>query len=159
MPYALLIDDDVSFSRSLVAHVETRGLELLAAPTWEEGLELFLTLSPDLVIADYNLPGTESGLELLLKIKRLRPGTRVILISGYLEEDEVAAVADSTLVERAVRKSPAEMATIADEIASAAANATEQTDWVAVAGGYESGALDEAEVQRLLAVLRRPSGG
>lgn len=158
MPYALLIDDEQDLIQSVRALVDAQGLELLTAASWNEGFDLFLTLSPDVVIADYNLIGIETGLELLLKVKQLRPGVRVVLLSGYLTDAEVSAVEASAVVERALRKNGAGMAAVAEEIREASQRAAEPTDWVSVATGYQSGAFDDSEIQLLLGQLRRPVG-
>jgi CheY-like chemotaxis protein len=158
MPYALLIDDDVALVQSVVALAEAFDVELLTATAWQDGLDLFITLSPDLVIADYNLPGSDSGLQLLLEAKQLRPGIRVVLLSGYLTEEQIQAVGSSRLVERALRKNPAGMEAVSEELQGAKERAGAATDWVRVAEGYESAVFDDGEISRLMTELRGAAG-
>ena len=111
----LLVDDE-----ELVRGVETRmlaalGIEVLAAPTAEQALELASERSGDLACAllDLNLPGM-GGLELCGHLRRLRPELPVLFASGYPDE-EIAFDGsagrtgflpkpyDATTVERALR--------------------------------------------------------
>lgn len=131
MAYALLIDDDAEILRSAVAAVEASGLALLTASTWDEGLEKFYAHSPELVISDYNLPGSDMGLSLLVEIARLRPSTKLILISGYLNESDAAQLRSLGLVDDVMSKNdPVETARIiVSEVRQAAERAKSPTDW------------------------------
>ena len=51
---------------------------------WQEALELFRVNGYELVVADYNLPDTQHGLQLLARMKLLVPTSKLILISGAL---------------------------------------------------------------------------
>ena len=60
----LVIDDEELITRSLKQHLEQEGYEVLTAGDGEEGLQKFMTESPDLIILDLNMPGM-SGMETL----------------------------------------------------------------------------------------------
>lgn len=157
MSYALLIDDDVSLVQSIKETVEARGLEIATAATWDEGLELFHSMSPDLVIADYNLPGSKMGLQLLYEIAHLRPSVRLVLFSAFLNEADVEKVLALGLVDRAFRKtSPVVTAReVMSEVAAAAVRSNEPTDWAAFgrAAGRRS-AVSESSLAALDSYLR-----
>lgn len=133
MSYALLIDDDPEITRSASDLVSSQGLLLETAATWDEGLEKFYAYSPDLVISDFNLPGSEMGLKLLLTISKLRPSVRVILLSAYLNEEDAAKIRELNLVHDVVNKTyPITTAKrILREVKQAADLADRATDWVA----------------------------
>lgn len=135
MAYALLIDDDTGLTEGLSQLARSEGLELQTADSWDAGLALFHSTRPVLVIADYNLPGSLHGLRLLLTMRRLRPSVRMLLVSAYLNESDVASVVGLGLVDRVLRKLDA-VATnrvVLEEIREAAAHADDDTDWVAFA--------------------------
>lgn len=157
MVYALLIDDDTQITQSAIDLVRDQGLTLETANSWDEGLEKFYALSPDLVISDFNLPGSEMGLNLLLKISKLRPSVRLILLSAYLNEEDADRIRELDLVHDVVRKiSPVETARrIIEEVRQASLRAGEPTDWkgfAAAAGRIQE--VDEGALEALDRYLR-----
>jgi CheY-like chemotaxis protein len=165
MSYALLIDDDTGLTSGLAQLASSEGLELLTANSWEAGLALFHATRPVLVIADYNLPGSDHGLRLLLAISRLRPSVRLLLVSAYLSESDVARVEELGLVDRVLRKLDAidTNRALLEEIRDAAGHAGDDTDWVAFAeANRRSAAVSEDDFRRLdefLQSSRLPGAG
>ncbi|MEU7779332.1 response regulator [Micromonospora parva] len=156
MSYALLIDDDADLVSSIKEAVESRGLEITTATSWEQGLELFHAMAPDLVIADYNLPGSKHGLQLLYEISRLRPSVRLVLFSAYLNDANIKEVMRLGLVDRAFRKtSPVSTArAVMDEVAEASKRASLPTDWAAFGRAASERSVVSAEaLERLDAYL------
>ena len=100
----LLIDDNEEFSRSVISLFEGEGIRLDWAHEWDEGVGLFRVVLHELVIADYNLPGSPNGLKLLAKLKPLRPSTVFILISGALTSKAEALVKRTPLVDEYLTK-------------------------------------------------------
>ena len=135
MGFALLIDDDQSLLQSIRRLADLSYLRLDTATTWEEGLSLFHVLAPSVVIADYHMPNSRNGLQLLAEIKRLRPSVRLVLVSAYINDEDVERVEALNIVDRALRKIDATMTVdnILDEIRCANENDDEHTDWVAFA--------------------------
>lgn len=81
----LLVDDHRDIIRLLHSSLDTLGheLEIIEAPSGEEALlEAFGKV--DLLIADYRLPGM-TGLELMAKVTKRQPDTKVILITGITD--------------------------------------------------------------------------
>ena len=138
MALALLVNDDQQLVASVAASAGTSGLDLITATSWDEGLALFHVLSPELVIADYNMPGSRMGLQLLAEIRRLRPSVRLVLVSGYLDAQDMTQVATLDLVDRTLTKGSAvETAqAILGEIRTASESAPGPTDWPAFARAY-----------------------
>lgn len=151
----LIIDDDVGLLNSWTRLANSRGLQVSTASSWDEGLALFHVLSPDLVIADYNLPGSKHGLRLLAMIRRLRPSVRLLLISGAVEPSTLAQVEPSDVVDRVLSKGETAEATevVMKEIRDASDRSGDRTDWRAFATaflraeGMATGDLDEIDSQ------------
>ena len=131
---ALLIDDDIDLLDTWTRLAKAKGFTVATASTWDQGLALFHVLSPDLVIADYNLPGSAHGLKLLAEIRTLRPSVRLVLISGAVEPSELKKVEQLGIVHRVLSKGDSATATFAvlDEIERTASQAQLPTDWESV---------------------------
>ncbi len=81
MANILVIDDDDSIRFSLKMALEDANHQVDASPDGAAGLALFVATAPDLVITDIFMPEKE-GLETIDAIKRIRPETKIIAISG-----------------------------------------------------------------------------
>ena len=155
-PSTLIIDDDEDILNSVRRLSRAVGHEVLIAATWKEGLALFHALSPDLVIADYNLPGSQHGLKLLAEIRSVRPSVRLILISGIVEPNSLTMAASLAVVDRVLSKgdSTATLEVLLEEIGRAAEGARRTTDWRAVARAHVSASnLDQQEFERIDALF------
>lgn len=88
MRRVLIVDDHDIVRRGLkeVFADEFPEMEACEAENSHKALELVATQQWDIVLLDINIPG-RSGLEVLEEIKRLRPETPVLVISGYAEEE------------------------------------------------------------------------
>ena len=148
-----MIDDDVNLLESIRRTADVSGWKLDTASSWEEGLSLFHVLAPNLVIADYHMPNSRHGLQLLHEIRRLRPSVRVILVSAYFNDDDVEKIMNLNVVDRALRKIDATktMAELLEEIEAANGREDEETDWIEFAKARvrawdsSSEALDELD--------------
>lgn len=80
----LIVDDQAPFRSAARMVVElTDGFEVLAeAETGEEAVEKALSLEPDLVLMDVNLPGID-GLEATRQILVDASSIRVVVLSTY----------------------------------------------------------------------------
>jgi ActR/RegA family two-component response regulator len=135
MASALLIDDDEGLLASIRRAAEAKGLDLATAADWDEGLALFQILGPNLVVADYNLPGSRHGLQLLAEVAQLRPSVRLILVSGALTAADLQKVEGLGLVDRVLAKTGS-ASRLVEEISSAASRAEEAIDWAAGAEAF-----------------------
>jgi CheY-like chemotaxis protein len=80
----LLVDDNrdgLLVRRSLLEEV---GYRVQIATNGEEGLKLFETSPFDVVVTDYRMPRMDGG-ELIQRIRQLKPNTRIILLSGFVD--------------------------------------------------------------------------
>ncbi|GBD96516.1 MAG TPA: sigma-54-dependent Fis family transcriptional regulator [Nitrospirae bacterium] len=88
----LVIDDEEFITRALRQHLEKEDREVLTAGTGEEGLEIFKTDVPDIVILDLNMPGI-SGIDTLKSIRKLSSDVVVIIITAHGDiETAVSAI-------------------------------------------------------------------
>lgn len=77
----LVVDDNASLLRFLVAAFAANGCSVTPAAAAEQALELLSAEPFDLVVSDIKMPGL-SGLDLLRAVKGKQPGTPVVLITG-----------------------------------------------------------------------------
>jgi DNA-binding NarL/FixJ family response regulator len=84
----LVVDDQAPFRQAARAVVSlTPGFEVVGeAVTGEEAVELARFMEPDVVLMDVKLPGID-GLAACRAIVDDHPGTTVLLLSTYQEED------------------------------------------------------------------------
>jgi DNA-binding response OmpR family regulator len=77
----LLIDDDDLVRTTIQSILESAGYEVIQAADGEQGVDVYRTHAPDLVITDILMPNKE-GIETIRDLKRCDPAPRVIAISG-----------------------------------------------------------------------------
>lgn len=78
----LIIDDEPGIRDSLETLLMLEGFSVEMAAEGASGLDLLASRQYDLLLLDLALPG-ESGIDLLPRIKRLRPELPVIMITAY----------------------------------------------------------------------------
>ena len=109
----LLVDDEEGIQLLYREEFEEEGFEVISAYNGDEALEKFNKESLDLVILDINMPGM-SGIEVLRRMKEIKPDLPVILSSAYQEykqdfstwasEDYIVKSANMEELKNAVRK-------------------------------------------------------
>ena len=82
----LVIDDDASVRKFLVAALTEAGHSVAAAEDGARGIEIFRAHPCDIVLTDVRMPGI-SGLEVLKTVKQLSPGAEVIVITAHASLD------------------------------------------------------------------------
>ncbi|AFL88255.1 response regulator with CheY-like receiver, AAA-type ATPase, and DNA-binding domains [Terriglobus roseus DSM 18391] len=78
----LIIDDEAAIRDSLEALLTLEGFTVDLAPEGISGLEALAGGQYDLLLLDLSMPG-ESGIDLLPRIKRMRPELPVIMITAF----------------------------------------------------------------------------
>jgi DNA-binding NarL/FixJ family response regulator len=95
---ALIVDDSEAFLASARRLLESQGVEIVGtSANATEGLDLAVTLSPDLALVDVEL-GEEDGIALAGELRSRSPSTRVILISTYGYDEMRDLIATSSAV-------------------------------------------------------------
>jgi two-component system, sensor histidine kinase and response regulator len=84
----LLVDDDTALLEALSEALRLRmdAAEIAVCDSASAALEQIASVDYDAIVADIKMPGMD-GLELLSRIKELRPDTPTILITGHGEHD------------------------------------------------------------------------
>ncbi len=82
----LIVDDEEIIVRLLSMSLKSDGYETVCAYNGEQGLEVFKSEAPDIVVTDIKMPGMD-GLELLKKIKEINAETEVIIVTGHGDID------------------------------------------------------------------------
>ncbi len=78
----VVIDDEVNAAAALETLLREDGYEVSRAADGRQGLALLERTEADIVLTDLRMPGMD-GLELLGRIKEMRPQTMVILMTAY----------------------------------------------------------------------------
>jgi CheY-like chemotaxis protein len=92
----LCVDDQPLVLKARQWVLELAGYSVLTATNAPEGMELFRHERVDLVLTDHLLPG-ESGSDLAIEMKRLRPEIPIAMLSGLADRPEDATAADMFL--------------------------------------------------------------
>lgn len=77
----LCIDDNELLLECYKEFLRAFGFEVLSASRGREGLELARLSRVDVVVLDYRMPEMD-GLQVVTELRRIRPGTPIILHSG-----------------------------------------------------------------------------
>jgi CheY-like chemotaxis protein len=80
----LLVDDNRQGLIARKSLLQELGYHITTAVNGEEAWELFSTQNFDVVVTDYKMPRMD-GVELIKRIRQEHAGTRIILLSGFVE--------------------------------------------------------------------------
>ena len=87
----LVVDDHASVRMVLVAHLESAGYTVVEAQDGQEAVDVFRR-DPDgidCVLLDHNMPKMD-GEEVLVELQKIRSDVRVVLNSGFTEDEMLA---------------------------------------------------------------------
>ena len=89
----LFIEDEETLRHAVAEMLRKNGFQVYEAADGDAGLELFGALEAeiDVVLLDLNLP-RRSGQEVLIELRRLRPGLKVVLATTSSRESVLAAM-------------------------------------------------------------------
>ncbi|MDB5728837.1 MAG: hypothetical protein JWQ00_2042 [Noviherbaspirillum sp.] len=83
----LVVDDELALREVLVEMLDLLGYEVLAAADASQGLQLAQAAPRiDLLVTDVGLAGDMNGRQFAGAARRLRPGLKVLFITGYAEK-------------------------------------------------------------------------
>lgn len=81
----LVVDDDVDNAQSLGELFEMEGHHVTVAHSGEAAIAAYVSTAFDLAFMDVMMPG-KNGVESFLEIRKLRPGSKVYMMTGYSVE-------------------------------------------------------------------------
>jgi len=86
----LVVDDEDTVRTIIGEMIKALGFDLLTAVDGLEGIEVFKQHADviDLVILDMSMPNVD-GEEAFKEIQKIRPGARVVLTSGYTQQETI----------------------------------------------------------------------
>src|SRR5437016_357758 len=93
MPYSVMLVDDHKIMRDGIKAILARGSEfnvIAEGGTGAEALQMCRHRQPDLVLMDIGLPGL-NGIEITSELRRISPGSKVIILSMYDDEHSVVS--------------------------------------------------------------------
>lgn len=92
MPTLLVIEDELEIIDSLKDYFKLHGVEVLSAPTGEQGLTLLEEKKPDMVLLDMKLGAGISGLEVLRRAKAMNTTAKIVVVTA-VDDQNVATMA------------------------------------------------------------------
>ena len=101
----LIVDDEESVGLGMSEMLKDQGFEAAYVTSGREALEAVRQRAYDVIFMDIVMPGM-NGLETFREINRLRPGSRVILFTGYFRdaEDVITRGVEEGMVDEFIRK-------------------------------------------------------
>lgn len=82
----LVVDDDIDFLDQVSLLLEQEGFEVVRAQGRAEGEEALMRFRPDLAVLDLMMEEMDSGFVLCHEVKRLYPGTPVVMLTAVTAE-------------------------------------------------------------------------
>lgn len=87
MPYALILEDDACSALALSALLDQAGIQSATVADTNEAILALEERAPDLLIADWNVLGDVSSVEIARRVRVRRPDARIVFISGFSRDD------------------------------------------------------------------------
>lgn len=81
MPGILIVEDDIELREMLKSALIRNNFTVFEASNGKEALIHFKPGVTDLIITDLIMP-EEDGLKVIMKIREIKPGTKIVAISG-----------------------------------------------------------------------------
>lgn len=102
MEKILIVDDEMPIRR-LLEKMFCNDYEVLSATDGFEALEVVKTNKVSLIISDQRMPGM-TGVELFEKIRLMYPRITRILLSGYIEKNDLQYALENDLIHKFISK-------------------------------------------------------
>jgi len=84
----LLVDDEKDFANYTAKRLSARGMQVQTAYSGRSAMRWVAAQPVDVVVLDLFMPGMD-GFEVFREIKRVRPDTQVIMLSGHVDREAV----------------------------------------------------------------------
>lgn len=93
----LLVEDEPFPREAIGRFLQSQVAAVHLAANGQEGLELFSTYQPDVIITDLEMP-VMNGLEMIRRIRALERNVPIIIVTGYDDDLHKTDLADRTLI-------------------------------------------------------------
>jgi two-component system response regulator HydG len=90
----LIVDDDQDHAESIADILLGHGYAVEVASSGESALKRFMQVEFDVTLMDVRMPGM-NGVETFFHFRKVRPGARVIIMTGYGVEQLIAQAVDA----------------------------------------------------------------
>jgi len=77
----MVVDDEVDYLENIVKKLQSRKIDVTGVQSGYQALEFLDNNSPDVIVLDVMMPGMD-GIETLREIKKKKPLTEVIMLTG-----------------------------------------------------------------------------
>ncbi len=94
MTTAVIVEDDVLASMALVQLLESEGYSVRSFVSTDEAYARCINDVPDVLIADWCVPGEMSTADLALALRNAKSDMKIVFISGY-ESNELRGMTQS----------------------------------------------------------------
>ena len=84
--YVLVVDDDLDFASTLADVLEIAGFTVSTASNGLDAIQKVKEEAFDCILMDIKMAGID-GAEACIEIKKYRPATKVILMTGYVSDE------------------------------------------------------------------------
>ena len=123
----VVVDDSKFMARGIRTILEAMNFEVLGlGHDGFEGVDLYETHRPDVVLLDITMPNMD-GIECLQRIREIDPDARVVMLSAIKDEETIAscmsAGASSFLQKPIRRTSPSDLSRLCDTLEGAVGKA------------------------------------
>lgn len=113
MKKILIVDDEIGIVEEIKSFLLEEGYQVRTADTAKEGIRAVDEFRPDVIFIDIKLPDI-SGIEVLKAVKEKSPKTKVVIITGYVDQnvmDETEAIGRDAFLQK-----PFDLVKIIEEI-------------------------------------------
>lgn len=96
----VVIDDDHAVRQIIVENLRSIGYIVFEYSNGADALDALSSIDPHLVVVDFLMPGL-NGAEVALRVRKMRPSQKLLIISGYMDSLGLnAAVADLPILRK-----------------------------------------------------------
>lgn len=150
-PVIVCVDDDPTVTRTILRTVRHEQMSTMGTTEPEQALSWVLEHDVAVLVSDYNMPSM-TGVELAARVRRLRPATVRILVTGNLDVSTALASINQGEVFRFVTKPFAP-----DEVVRAIREGVEQHRALAQVAAQEKILRERAALEARHPALTRPA--
>jgi DNA-binding response OmpR family regulator len=83
MARILLVEDDLVQLDMWRVLLERSGHQVTAAASRQDAVSLLVSEPPEIMVMDWGLPQPEDGRKLLAETRRVAPGVRIVVLTGW----------------------------------------------------------------------------